>query len=121
MLFITGIKADPSTIDYSIKVLYPIEEKRRSRFKNEWDFLMEYKQKFSHPMEYGVVDLIDFGVAKWQYDNKKQIGMCAIVVYTYGQPIYPILMECVKTNNAKLVVLYFAFMVRRSNFISCVF
>lgn len=109
-------------IDHSIKVLYPFEEQRHQQFKNEYTILTTLKKKFNdNPVDYGVVELFDYRDAEWKYDNNTVIGMCTIVVYTYGKPLYPILTKNLFIKNFKLVFLYFSLMVSSSNVIPYIF
>lgn len=115
-----SISAIPGLTDkeLSIKVLYPFDLQLHKQFENECEILARLQKDFQfNPEDHGVVNLHDFGEAKWQYDDNNPIGMCTIIVYTYGRPIFPILIESIQANNAKLVLIYFSLMVRKLIFI----
>lgn len=121
MFFCTiGKRLGENDAEYSVKVLYPIDEKRRTMIKNEWEILICLKQKFGDvPMGFGVVEMLDYGDGMWKYDdNQTEIGLCRFTVYTYGMPIFPVLIESLQMNNAKLFFLYITLMTRCLRYLS---
>lgn len=103
----------------TIKVLYPIQTQRIALFQNEIYILKKLDEKFRKKsqksyVESGMISLIDSGYADWiNEDNKKILpGYCYAVVYTYGNPLFPILRRCVQTRDHKMLFWYFSEMVR---------
>lgn len=101
----------------SIKVLYPIQKDRKILFVNEISILRKLYKKFEDcSVENGVVKLITGGQGTWSMiwshkDDAKIAVRCIVVVYTYGEPLFPILKQCVQDNDRKMLFWFFSRMV----------
>lgn len=109
MLFIVAINSLET-----IKVIYPMQDTRWLLFQNEIEILTKLNEGSQYNLSFqnGIVQLIDGGNAKWQILNKEKLSYrCFVVVHTYGEPLFPILRQCVFDNDRKMLFWYFSEMV----------
>lgn len=97
----------------SIKVLYPFQSDKNLLLLNEIGILKKLNDKFHDPVLYGVVKFIAGGYATWKHedDEKSLPDSCLVVVYTYGAPLFPLLRQCVQSDDRKMVYWVFHRMV----------
>lgn len=98
--------------------MYPFRCDRRVLFENEIEVLNRLNGLFEDPLDNGIVELIDRGKAKWRHqeDEANLPGEFLAIIYTYGVPLFPELMKCLKRNDRKSLYLYFSQMVRNKYF-----
>lgn len=95
----------------TIKVMYPVEGNENSFILNELVILKRLNKKFQENLvDSGIVGFINGGHAIWKHEDIL-IGDCTVIVYTYGQSLFPTLRQCVQSNNRKMLFWYFAQMV----------
>lgn len=110
--------------DESIKVLYPNQGHREDLLNNEIKILKKLNGIFQDNSEdNGIVRLIDSGIGIWQnVDDAKELpGFCTVIIYTYGEPLFPVLMRLVQSNARQMIFWYFSKMVSATKFSISIF
>lgn len=95
LLFVT------TDFNETIKVLHPIQEDGQVFFDNEINILKRLNRIFQNKpqelsAENGVFRLIDNGNATWHNVHEMwKLFKCIVIVYTYREPLFPIITRCI--------------------------